>query len=99
MYKDRSSTSTRDECPEVKKTEEVPLKDIQVKESKTSDSENKEAVAQEADPHTLVTELKRSSRTIRPPQRYSPALHYILLTDKGELKSYKEAMQAKESTK
>ena len=46
-----------------------------------------------------MTKLRRSSRAIRPPKRYSFALHYILLTNKCELETYKEALQADESTK
>ena len=38
---------------------------------------------------TLIIELKRSSRTIILPQRYSSSLNDILLTDRGELESYK----------
>ena len=43
--------------------------------------------------------LRRSSRTIRAPDRYSPSLHYLLLTDKGELESFNEALQVEDSTK
>ena len=75
MYKDRSSTRAGGECLEIKKTDEVSLKHILVNDSKTSDSENKEVVAQEVNPKSLVPELKRSSRTIRPLQRYYP--HFI----------------------
>ena len=99
MYKDRSSTKARGECPEIKKIEEVPLKDIPMNESKASNLENKEVVTQEANPKTPVTELRRSSRTIRPLQRYSLALHYILFMDQGEPETYKETLQADESTK
>ena len=48
---------------------------------------------------TLIIELKRSSRTIISPQRYSSSLNYILLTDRGELESYKEVVQVDESFK
>ncbi|VFR01674.1 unnamed protein product [Cuscuta campestris] len=37
--------------------------------------------------------LRRSSRTIRAPDKYSPSLHYLLLTDEGELESFDEALQ------
>ena len=48
---------------------------------------------------TLIIELKRSSRTIILPQRYSSSLNDILLTDRGELESYKEVVQVDESFK
>ena len=50
-------------------------------------------------PYTSVTELRRSSRIIRKPIRFSPSLNYILLTDRGEPECYEEAMQVDESIK
>ncbi|RVW40727.1 Retrovirus-related Pol polyprotein from transposon TNT 1-94 [Vitis vinifera] len=41
----------------------------------------------------------RSSRNIRPPQRYSPVLNYLLLTNGGEPKCYDEALQDENSSK
>ena len=43
--------------------------------------------------------LRRSSRTIRAPDRYSPSLHYLLLTDEGEPESFDEALQVEDSIK
>ena len=43
-------------------------------------------------PHTLVN-VRRSTRQIRPPQRFSPSLYSILLTDASEPESYDEAVQ------
>ena len=43
--------------------------------------------------------LKRSSRSIRAPDRYSPSLHYLLLTDEGEPESFDEALQVEDSIK
>ena len=43
-------------------------------------------------PTTPIEVSRRSSRIPRPPQRYSLALHYILLTDRSEPESYDEAM-------
>jgi hypothetical protein len=34
-----------------------------------------------------------STRLSRPPERYSPSLYYLLLTDYGEPECYEEAMQ------
>ena len=36
--------------------------------------------------------LRRSSRNIRAPDRYSPSLHYLLLTDEGEPESFDEVL-------
>ena len=43
--------------------------------------------------------LRKSSRTIRAPNRYSPSLHYLLLTDEGESESFDEALQLEDSIK
>ena len=52
----------------------------------------------EIGPSTPHTMLRRSSRTVRAPDKYSPS-NYILLTDCGEPKSYKEILQDKNSSK
>jgi hypothetical protein len=41
----------------------------------------------------LASVVRRSTRLSRPPERYSPSLYYLLLTDSGEPESYEEAMQ------
>ena len=43
--------------------------------------------------------LRRSSRSIRAPDRYSPSLHYLFFTDEGEPKSFDEALQVEDSIK
>ena len=43
--------------------------------------------------------LKRSSRTIRVPDRYVLSLHYRLVTDEGERKPLDEALQLEDTTK
>ncbi|RVW17179.1 Retrovirus-related Pol polyprotein from transposon TNT 1-94 [Vitis vinifera] len=53
----------------------------------------------EVDLSTPVAEVRRSSRNIRPPQRYSPVLNYLLLTDGGEPECYDEALQDENSSK
>ena len=65
----------------------------------SSGSGGQETEAPEEVPTTPFEVLRRSSRIPRPPQRYSPSLHYILLTDRGEPESYDEAMEDKESVK
>ena len=61
--------------------------------------EEKENVNFQVDQNTLVAEVRRFSRIIRPPQRYSPSLNYLLLTDGGEPKCYDEALQDENSSK
>ena len=45
--------------------------------------EDKENVDSQVDQSTPVAEVRKSSRTIRPPQRYSLILNYLMLTDGG----------------
>ena len=45
--------------------------------------EDKENVDSQVDQSTPIAEVRKSSRTIRPPQRYSPILNYLMLTDGG----------------
>ena len=55
--------------------------------------EDKENVNSQVDQSTPVAEVRRSSRIIRPPQRYSLTLNYLLLNDGGELQCDDEALQ------
>ncbi|KAE8654393.1 hypothetical protein F3Y22_tig00117048pilonHSYRG00173 [Hibiscus syriacus] len=91
MYKDRStvessSSNTKAETKEFTDFEEISGNDVQI---------SAEAVQEE--PGT--PELRRSSRIPKPTQRYSPSLHYLLLTDNGEPECYDEAMQVEDSVK
>ena len=91
MYKDRSavesnSSSTDAETKEFAEFEEISRNDVQI---------SPEVVQEE--PGT--PELRRSSRIPKPTQRYSPSLHYLLLTDSGEPECYDEAMQVEDSVK
>jgi len=46
-------------------------------------------------PPTPQAELRRSTRKMKTQERYSPAIHYLLLTDSGEIEYYEEALQVK----
>ena len=48
-------------------------------------------------PHTPESVVRRSTRESIPPERYSPSLYYLLLTDGGEPESHEEAMQMEAS--
>ena len=41
----------------------------------------------------LLQMLRISTRLSRPPERFSPSLYYLLMTDSGEPECYEEAMQ------
>ena len=60
---------------------------------------NKENVDSQIDQSTPVAEVRRSFRIIKPPQRYSPTLNYLLLTDGGKPECYEEALQDENSSK
>ena len=91
MYKDRSiaessSSSTEAETKEFVEFEEISGNDVQI---------SPEAVLEE--PGTPA--LRRSSRIPKPIQRYSPSLHYLLLSDSGESECYDQVMQVEDSVK
>ncbi|KAE8705357.1 hypothetical protein F3Y22_tig00110429pilonHSYRG00830 [Hibiscus syriacus] len=89
LYKDRatiesSSSNTKAETKEFAEFEEFSGNDVQI---------NPEAVQEER----RTPELRRSSIFPKPTQRYSPSLHYLLLTENGEPECYDEAMQVEDS--
>ena len=91
MYKDRSiaessSSSTEAETKEFVEFKEISGNDVQI---------SPEAVQEE--PGTPA--LRRSSGIPKPIQRYSPSLHYLLLSDSGEPECYDQAMQVEDSIK
>ncbi|KAE8705429.1 hypothetical protein F3Y22_tig00110429pilonHSYRG01213 [Hibiscus syriacus] len=91
MYKDMStiessSSNTKVETKEFAEFEVISGNDVQI---------SPKAVPEE--PNT--PELRCSSRIPKPIQRYSPSLHYLLLTDNGEPECYDEAMQVEDSIK
>ena len=47
---------------------------------------------------TPQTELRRSTRKTKAPERYSSALYYLLLTDSGKPECYEEALQVEAKT-
>ena len=61
--------------------------------------EDKENVNSQVDQSTLVAKVRKSSKNIRPPQRYSPTLNYLLLTDGGKPECYDKALQDENSSK
>ena len=82
-----------------KKSEFVNLDELTESTVQKGGEEDKENVNSQVNLSTPVVEVRRSSRNIRPLQRYSPVLNYLLLTDGGELECYDEALQDENSSK
>ncbi|RVW61459.1 Retrovirus-related Pol polyprotein from transposon TNT 1-94 [Vitis vinifera] len=87
-YRDRS-----------KESEFVNLDELTESTVQKGGEEDKENVNSQVDLSTPIVEVRRSSRNTRPPQRYSPVLNYLLLTDGGEPECYDEALQDENSSK
>ena len=65
-------------------------------EADTQPTPTEESKVEQVTPEKV---LRRSSKFIRAPDRYSPSLHYLLLTDEGEPESFDEALQVEDSIK
>ena len=85
MYKDRSTVVLDVTKIDQKKSEFVNLDELTESTVQKRGEEDKENIDSQVDQSTPVAEIRRSSKTIRPPQRYSLTLNYLLLTDGGEL--------------
>ena len=93
MYKDRLTVVSDVIEIDQKKSEFVNLDELAKNIVQKRGKEDKKNVNPQVDLSTLVVDVRRSSRNIRPPQRYSLVLNYLLLTDGGELKCYDETLQ------
>ena len=82
-----------------KKSKFVNLDELTESTVQKKGEDDKENVNSQIDLSTLVAEVRRSSRNIRPPPRYSPILNYLLLTDGGEPQCYDKALQYENSSK
>ena len=99
MYKDRSTVVSDVIEIDQKKSEFVNLDELTKSTVQKRGEEDKENVNSQVDQSTPVVEVRRSSRNIRPPHRYSPTLNYLLLTDDGEPECYDKALQDENSSK
>ena len=99
MYKDRSIVVSDVVEIDQKKSEFVNLNELTESTVQKRGEEDKENVNLQVDQSTPVAEVRRSSRNIRPPHRYSPTLNYLLLTDGGEPEYYDEALRDENSSK
>ena len=80
MYKDREQKVLeikKQVVVEVELEKSIP-RDV---EADTQPTPTEEFEVEKVTPEKV---LRRSSRTIRAPDRYSPSLHYLLLIDEGE---------------
>ncbi|RVW63691.1 Retrovirus-related Pol polyprotein from transposon TNT 1-94 [Vitis vinifera] len=99
MYNDRSTVVLDVIEIDQKKSEFVNLDELTESTVQKGSEEDKENVNSQVDLSTPVVEVCRSSRNIRLPQRYSPVLNYLLLTDGDEPECYDEALQDENSNK
>ena len=99
MYKDKSTVVSDVAEIDQKKFEFVNLDELTESTVQKRGEKDKKNVNSQVDQSTPVTEVRRSSKNIRPPHRYSPTLNYLLLTDGGEPECYDEALQDKNSSK
>ena len=99
MYKDRSTVVSDVAEIDQKKSEFVNLDELTENTVQKKGEEDKENVSSQVDQSTLAAEVRRSSRNIRPPHRYSSTLNYLLLTDGGDLECYDEALRDENSSK
>lgn len=94
FYKDKFSAESTcagklSEIPEKATLEEISESDVANRNQSTG-------VEVESAPE-LSTPPRRSNRISVPPDRYSPSLHYLLLTDAGEPECFSEATQGNDS--
>ena len=99
MYKDRSTVVSELTEIDQKKSEFVNLDELTESTVQKRGEQDKENADSQVDQSTPVVEVRKSSRTIRPPQHYSSTLNYLLLTDGGEPECYKETLQDENSSK
>ena len=99
MYKDRSTIVSDVTEIDQKKSEFVNIDELTESTIQKMGEEDKENVNSQVDQSTPIAEVRRSSRNIRPPHRYSPTLNYLLLTDGGEPECYDEAVRDENSSK
>ena len=93
MYKDRSTVVSDVTEVDQKKSEFVNLDELTESTIQKRGEEDKENVNSQVDQSTPIAEVRRSSKNIRPPHRYSPTLNYLLLIDGGEPEYYDETLQ------
>ena len=84
MYKDKLTVVLDVTEIDQKKSKFVNLNELTESTIQKRGEEDKANVNSQVDQSTPIAEVRKSSRNIRPPQRYSPALNYLLLTNGDE---------------
>ena len=84
MYKDKLTVVLDVTEIDQKKSKFVNLNELTKSTIQKRGEEDKANVNSQVDQSTPIAEVRKSSRNIRPPQRYSPALNYLLLTNGDE---------------
>jgi hypothetical protein len=105
VYKNDSSVEpaiieSEAEKPEFINLDGIPKVTAQRRNLETKESlEVEDTTDQQTEQGTPTVAVRRSLRNIRPPQRYSPSLFHILLTDGCEPETFVEALQVEDSIK
>ena len=99
MYKDKSTVVSDVAKIDQKKSKFVNLDELTESTVQKMGEKDKDNVNSQVDQSTPLAKVRKSSRNIRPPHRYSPTLNYLLLTDGGEPECYNEALQDENSSK
>ena len=99
IYKNKSTVVSNVTEIDQKKSEFVNLDELTESTVQKRGEEDKENVNSQVDQSTPVAKVRKSSKNIRPPHRYSPTLNYLLLTDGGEPECHDEVLQDENSSK
>ena len=80
---------------------EVELQNNSLGDVVADTQETSETVAEEPEAEEVAPEqvLRRSSRTFRVQDKYSPSLHYLLLIDEDEREPFNEILQLEDTSK
>ncbi|KAG6763289.1 hypothetical protein POTOM_030703 [Populus tomentosa] len=102
LYKDKSSVETDlvDSDTSPQRSEFIRVEELldvteqnNNQESLQEDSSTSIPTTTQEDAEPIEPTVRRSSRTIKPPQRFTLLLNYILLTNGGEPLTYEESLQ------
>ena len=96
VYKDKLAIDSEFTKKQPKK-EKAILEDITEVDLARNSGSSRKVI--ETDRVTPEAEIRKSSRTVRPLQRFSPSAYYMLLTEDGEPQCYSEAIQVDHSVK
>lgn len=99
MYKDREKSACESEYEFVTCHEHVELEKISESDLNSRIQNKPKKLIPQIEPHTPTPKLRRSEKESKLTEHWSPSLHYLLLSNGGEPKSYDEALQVGDSIK